>query len=260
MRRSSRSTGTPATLSKSVHQQLSMYAIAASSAGVGILALAQPAQAKIVYTHTYRAFGPSGLTIDLNHDGIADFKLGVTRLYSDTYAVLAYSLRSKNRVFGEGSHDPASHLRAGRRIGPHEDKFQPGSLLLVTNSRRVGPAKVLSFSLVFGSTSQHTGPWSNAKCGYLGFKFFIDGKVHYGWARIHHVPKSASWHLVGYAYETIPNKPIIAGQTKGRDDIGSAAPNAALTSPTHKPATLGALAMGSSGLSIWRREIAESAQ
>jgi hypothetical protein len=65
----------------------------------------------------------------------------------------------------------------------------------------------------------------------------------------------------GYAYETIPNKSIIAGKTKGPDDGTVEESNAALTVPTSKPATLGLLALGSSGLSIWRREeLVESKQ
>jgi len=62
--------------------------------------------------------------------------------------------------------------------------------------------------------------------------------------------------LSGYAYETIPNKPIIAGQTKSTDDIddSNVRPNAALTVPTAESATLGALALGAPGLSIWRRD------
>jgi hypothetical protein len=55
--------------------------------------------------------------------------------------------------------------------------------------------------------------------------------------------------LTGYAYETVPNKPIIAGQTKGSAET-SVGPDAALTAP----APLGLLALGSHGLSIWRRE------
>jgi hypothetical protein len=39
-----------ANFSRSIHQQLNMYALAAGAAGVGVLALAQPAEAKIVYT------------------------------------------------------------------------------------------------------------------------------------------------------------------------------------------------------------------
>jgi hypothetical protein len=45
----------PSKLSDSVHHQLNMYALAASAAGVGILALAQTAEAKIIYTPTIPA-------------------------------------------------------------------------------------------------------------------------------------------------------------------------------------------------------------
>jgi hypothetical protein len=214
------------------------------------MALAQPAQAKIVHTHTYQAFGSSGLTLDLNHDGIADFKLKSLRLASRTQLVLAYSLRS-NRMFG----GEASCLPAGYRIGPNRQRFQKGAFF---SSHQSWPAKYLSEFKGVSTSSTHRGPWSKTKWGYLGFKFFIKGKIHYGWARVSHVLKSTNWHLVGYAYETIPDKPIIAGQTKGRDASGGGAPDAALINPTPKAATLGALAMGSSGLSIWRREVAKS--
>ena len=73
--------------------------------------------------------------------------------------------------------------------------------------------------------------------------------------------------LTGYAYETIPNRPIIAGKTKGKMNDKEASPDllspddrgpaASLTNPipdTPQPATLGLLAMGSPALSIWRRK------
>jgi hypothetical protein len=50
MKRSSRPSRTPSNLSDSVHHQLSMYALAASAAGVSALTSAHPAEAKIVYT------------------------------------------------------------------------------------------------------------------------------------------------------------------------------------------------------------------
>ncbi len=59
--------------------------------------------------------------------------------------------------------------------------------------------------------------------------------------------------LTGYAYETIPNKSIIAGKTHGADDAEQPAP-ASLTIPAEKPATLCWLALGAPGLSIWKRE------
>jgi hypothetical protein len=99
------------------------------------------------------------------------------------------------------------------------------------------------------------GPWANVKDRYLGLEFKIKGKIHYGWARLSvTVSKTTiTATLTGYAYETIANKPIIAGRTKGPDDGSVEESNAALNVPTSKPATLGLLAMGSSGLSMWRR-------
>jgi hypothetical protein len=97
------------------------------------------------------------------------------------------------------------------------------------------------------------GPWSKAKNRYLGLQFLIEGKVHFGWARLNASCRGTDVFaiLTGYAYETIPGKSIIAGATKGPDD---AAPTASFTMPTPEPVTLGALAMGAPGLSIWRRK------
>jgi hypothetical protein len=67
-----------ANLSEALHHHLNMYAIAAGAAGVGILALAQPAEGKIVYTPAHKN-AVLGINLDLNHDGIADFRI----CYSD---------------------------------------------------------------------------------------------------------------------------------------------------------------------------------
>ena len=56
MKRSSRPRAT-AELPKTLHEQLNMYALSAGAAGVGLLALAQPAEAKIVYTRSHRVIG-----------------------------------------------------------------------------------------------------------------------------------------------------------------------------------------------------------
>ena len=67
------------------------------------------------------------------------------------------------------------------------------------------------------------GQWADGGQGvknrYLGIKFMSGGRSHFGWARIAITigdPKRAVISrvvLTGYAYETIPNKPIIAGKT-----------------------------------------------
>jgi len=102
--------------------------------------------------------------------------------------------------------------------------------------------------------------WGNGGKGlkdrYLGLKFYIKGEVHFGWARVTVTTsgKTFTATLTGYAYETIPNKSIIAGKTKGPDDVSAEKLSPATSvAPTRTPATLGMLAMGSPGLSIWRR-------
>ncbi len=72
--------------------------------------------------------------------------------------------------------------------------------------------------------------------------FEFKGQLHYGWARLNescnqsgHVGTGAKTLLTGYAYETIPDKPIVTGQTEGSDAI------------TVQPASLGRLAQGAAG-------------
>jgi hypothetical protein len=57
-----------------------MYAVAA---GVGMLALAQPSEAKIVYTPANAQIGGTvgKLNLDLNNDGITDFEFCVATNY-----------------------------------------------------------------------------------------------------------------------------------------------------------------------------------
>jgi hypothetical protein len=101
-------------------------------------------------------------------------------------------------------------------------------------------------------------PWLKVKQAYLGFKFVIKGKIHFGWARVKMVSSDAGFPAIitGYAYETIPGKPIVTGRTEGPDDeVSVEQPNpSSLGAPTPNLGSLGLLAMGSSGLSIWRRE------
>jgi len=61
-------------LSASLEPRLSIYALAASAAGMGILALVQPALAKIVYTPAkLQLMNQDQVFFDLNHDGVNDF-------------------------------------------------------------------------------------------------------------------------------------------------------------------------------------------
>jgi hypothetical protein len=67
-------------VSDTLHRSLSMYALAAGTAGVGALALAQPAESEVVYTGTHQLIGSNqSYDIDLNDDGITDFAIRISR-------------------------------------------------------------------------------------------------------------------------------------------------------------------------------------
>jgi hypothetical protein len=66
----------PEVVSESFQRRLDLYALAASTAGVSLLALVQPVEAEIVYTPTNQKIGVNTpFNLDLNHDGITDFQL-----------------------------------------------------------------------------------------------------------------------------------------------------------------------------------------
>jgi hypothetical protein len=227
-----------ANLSGSVHQQLNMYALAASAAGVGALALVQPAHAKIVYTRAHRVISSNTmLGLDLNHDGIKDFFLSnYYRIFGSSFQnFLNVNPNTGNAVWGTGTYASALPARvlieSNRRFGTHRRMAEV----------RIDCAPGCSFTHSYGQ-------WTKGTCGYLGLKFLIGGKIHYGWARlkVNRGPADqVTLVLLGYAYETIPNKPIITGKTKGPDNTGVTDPDAALNVPKPpEPATLGRLALG----------------
>ncbi len=217
-------------LSGSLQHRLNMYALAASAAGVSALALGQSAEAKVVYTPASVTLLPGGTyRLDLNHDGRTDFSIlnrtCVPVSSGSCISFVAEKANTGNSVMGTIGHPPfAQALRLGSLIGGSSAHLYPGKALL---AGIWNPGTYCSGGVF--------GPWREAVNSYLGCKFKIKHKTHYGWARLsvyflHGGPFQAV--LTGYAYETIPNKPISAGQTKGKDVT------------TVEPATLGRLALG----------------
>jgi hypothetical protein len=227
-------------ISDSLNRQLNTYAQVAAAAGVGVLALAGASEAEVVYTKTYEVTHTGlPLSIDLNHDGINDFLLG-TMYYAGTEGLevgLDASGCESNQVAGRrfrssGGYfsSAASALPAGAEIGPKGNFSVRFPFMAAELFERVG------------DQYSDLGPWVHEDKGvrnrYLGLKFVVDGEVHYGWARLsvklEHQRQSDDviGTLTGYAYETVPDKPITAGRITGADVI------------TVQPGTLGGLALG----------------
>lgn len=229
-------------LSHTLEKNLLAYATAA---GAGLLSLALPAEAQIIYTPSNTSIttaktngGATFTTLDLNNDGKADFSFMMSA--TAKYSSYGYSTRAKfvlkvvpaqtgNRTV-EGTLPPtASAMPAGATIGPKQ-KF--GSDLYMQHN-------------TFNGTTFHTsGTWRTVEFAYVGLKFLINGQVHYGWARVKFpsVGNITYPSIYGYAYESTPNKGIVAGRTSETDDSATAL----------APASLGMLASGASRVSSWR--------
>jgi hypothetical protein len=225
-----------AQLSPWLLRRVNSYALAASAAGMGALGLAQPVEGKIVYTPANVKIIPNHglITFDLNHDGIADFGLSnrtFATSFRDKYGTLRFQdAQSANEVWTVTSDN-------GRRLSPAP--LPKGKLVGPKGQFQTDPRSLVMAEVYFGTAY---GPWLKVKQGFLGLKFVFKGKIHYGWARLKVDIRLTSFSatLTGYAYETVPNKAIIAGRTKGLDAIAA------------EPATLGQLARGAGAISGWR--------
>lgn len=242
-----------------------------TAAGAGLATFAMPAEAEIIYTpsNTPMVINGSnhglGLTqLDLNNDGTPDFAFGLSSTIR--FTSIGYTSRDKfllrvapdqagNQVVQGEQAGTAAAIAAGRKIGSQQKFGANGYLvhkLYNMNSR---------------SRQVSSGSWRNVEFAYVGLKFLIDGQVHYGWARIK-FPYPYGYYfpsIYGYAYESIPNQPIIAGQTSGTYEASGVQESPAAESTDQKtgqktaaaastPATLGALAAGMQGLNLWRSQ------
>ena len=247
----------PTTINPKLNQNLAAYVVAATAAGVGLLAGAPSAEAKVVYTSTYVRLGT--YFPDINHDGVYDFAF---RSYGFciSQAVgsvcggsinLNYSSYTKGKFMG-ANNGFASALFAGDRIGP------PGQF----NARQIVASNFYRFFSGTIDPPHWFGPFANGGKGvrdrYIGLKFNIGPEAHYGWMRISveiRNPQKDGFNAIvtGYAYETEPNKPIIAGQKTSTAESSALKPT--LLDPSTPPqASLGMLARGAEGLTLWRRD------
>jgi len=231
-------------LSESLSHRLNAYALAASAAGVSVLALAQSGEAKIVYTKAHvvlHSRSNSHYLLDLNHDGIKDFNL--RHAYTASTTNDPYNNSSMEAVpFKDASNgfvgkvviteDVASALYAGVKVGPSNNFVYFGVM-----GRAEGNSQRTNTLFAYY--------WANSGKGvrnrYLGLRFAIKGKLHYGWARVTVSKYRFTETLTGFAYETVANKSIVTGKTKGPDVI-----------TVHDP-SLGHLARGASAIPVWRQ-------
>jgi hypothetical protein len=191
----------------------------------------------------------SPVLVDINKDGIPDFQFSLSTLaYHTFHANLSVKALTGGALIGgpgsRGGGPYASALVRGAKIGPlahfssTADHFDT-----IERSQGAGNSQTYHRRLY--------GKWGDDPANrFLGVRFKIGGATHYGWVRLTVLTdnRTITATITGYAYETVPNKPILAG-TAGR--ASAAAANAEDTQPTGGTG-LGMLALGADGLALWR--------
>jgi hypothetical protein len=245
----------PAHLAIKLDENLLSYAAAASAAGVGLLALAQPAEAKIIYTAAnIPIVEDAGLVqLDVNNDGTPDFSFYNS---AQTFGVRKHvrpPLGGYDHVIG------GFGAQAGNEIGAMTSFHGAVCAAEVAPNRRVGngdnfKSGILDLFAIGGDyTSPGTAacPWQgkNNKGGFLALKFVVSGQTYYGWARISLTGSNPT--ITGYAYNDVAGESIKTGQTHGSDETSDASQFIVPDAP--QLPRLGILAKGAPGLDIWRR-------
>ncbi|MGA8761691.1 MAG: hypothetical protein WB562_02290 [Candidatus Sulfotelmatobacter sp.] len=235
-------------LHETLNHRLNVYALAASAAGMGLLAAVQPAEAEVVYTPAHVALrAGSFYVLDLNHDGVPDFRFG--NVGRSTFGVFYVEPWGTNASFNaeECTNVPVYPLalNRGAPIGPGKSFY--GTL--------GGP---IYNQILAGGGDGDFGNWVNMSNRYLGLRFLINGENHYGWARLTVRVNGAAVTalLTGYAYESVGNRGLRAGQTLGSADTaarlrpevpGGEPKNASwVQAESSKSESLGRLALGAS--------------
>ena len=235
-------------------QQLEKRSLAYALAIGGTALLTASAKAEVVYTPANVSVQNGTIFVDLNNDGISDFKLydfcgdcstSGSIKYLDVRGAKNPSAAVLGRKPGRNSHGSVFAVPYGSSIGPNSAKHFVGPL-------RTASGPVMAKGRCFaGSACDIYGPWNQKANKYLGFQFSVNGQIHYGWARVTVKSSTAnrSLHiraqLTGYAYETQPNTAIKAGDEGTKTTSSTASPQSA---------SLALLSLGSAGLEIWRRD------
>jgi hypothetical protein len=248
-RSEARPSGVSATPADQLLRRLNGYAMAASAAGVALLACSNSAEASPVcgslsvtlpYTETY-AFNPA-------HQKQAPFNVAHTfnDLSSFTQSLQVRGFFTPNTPDAQvmaSTNGLPTELASGAMIGP---------------GGNFGKGK--DYGLLFGYyyPSRFKGNFQPNQSGYVGFLFIESGQTHYSWLRLRIANLNGEFYpsllLSEFGYESSPNTAITAGSCAGS---GSSAESPSLsesmlaTKAAGAP-TLGALASGSQALPSWR--------
>ncbi|SFN54933.1 Por secretion system C-terminal sorting domain-containing protein [Bizionia echini] len=192
--------------SKNLTNRLSKYgALSVAIAGVA------NANGQIVYTDiadvTLDGTNVS-YALDLDNNGVQDYLLRVNPTSGTPFAFIipvTGSYYNSNGVvgFSSGPYNYPSNLANGENIANT-------SPFMATSQRG---------DLNFNGCAYSGSQFCDGMDGFLGFSFDISSNTHYGWARVQVSSDATTMIIKDYAYNSVADAPINAGQTLSTDEF-----------------------------------------
>ncbi len=150
-------------------------------------------------------------SIDINNDGVFDLKFDLSVYRSPSGKVRSGFVK-------------ASPLNGGAILtdtSGYPLKMNLNDVISTSGSANMASDQILfSKSQSFLNPVVTSGNWITATDGFLGLKLVSGSQSYYCWVRLNVAvvlgngnPTTASFTIKDYAYNTIPNQPILAGQT-----------------------------------------------
>ncbi len=179
------------------------------------------AKAQIVYTDVIpdTTINTNGgvYALDLNNDGITDFNI--------TYSTTIISATCGGT--------PHTSTNINIRITPlgvnavGNDPTYPSALLLnslidsssftwLNNVNQILTYKYwhcIGFGMSHFWIASYTGHWNGAVDKYIPLRLYVGSQKYYGWVRLNVDSPAVRFTVKDYGYNSIPNQPILAGQT-----------------------------------------------
>jgi len=248
-----------------LERQLRAYAVAASAGGVALLACVESADARVICGNPGLMLqGNETFPINPAKQNYPPFNLAQTWTYRESCGRSSCWTYLWNRAFFRPNTPGANDMLASNSF--------PAAL---SSGAEIGPGghfgKGKSYGILFsygdlggGTFNQHKGNFGFGASGYLGYKFSIAGKDHFGWARLEaeFLQKKTTTKILAFAYETVPGKALRAGACDdlsesqlapqdppepavNRDQISNLVTPSTIPIVSRKDASLGMLALGS---------------
>jgi hypothetical protein len=152
----------------------------------------------VYYLHTY--------LLDLNEDGIQDFSINVMPVGFANGVREYFQINSHRDGRVLMNQEEITPLTSGIEI----DEEKGG----IDADWGIFTGYMMVRTVTENQPDQWSGPWAPDKDYYVGLSIRINGEYHYGWVKLQADKESHAMFVQEYAFQTVPNKPIKAGQRK----------------------------------------------